>query len=284
MRRRLAFVLVLVAACSAFGASKDDPASDVKAKNDASASGNVADAGDGGASPEEDAALPPGGKYALHFDGGGYVEVPDLDMPKEFTIEAWMNPDHNGLDSEQDIIAKDRSGDSSTQCRLAYRADNSLYFQASTSDGKSHGYTDSSNTRLLSSSQKPGSGTWVHVAVTKKDDKTSVLYINGKVEKQITLDADFAIPTNSDVHFRIGGRYAPDSDAVEDGFIGAIYGVRVWDFARTADQILNTMSSSAAGIQGLIADYQFTEGSGTSVASTTNDHPATIHNASWQRR
>lgn len=282
--RSLALALVLVAGCTSFsttGAPTSDDAGAV-VHHDAAApteqeAGAVPDASP---DPTGDA----GPDFALDLKGSGFVDVPSLEIPTTFTLEAWILPSVSEPGREQDILAKDRNGDSTAQCRLVIRADNTIYFNGADSNGNSHGLTTGgNNTRNLATSKPITLGVWTHVAVTKQGTVMQ-LFINGDSVSTVTIDAAFAFPSN-DVHFRIGARNdsGTNNDNPDSTFVGSIDDVRVWSIARSASDIQATMHAGAlpAGTGGLVADFPFSEGSGSVTASSTGTYSGTLTGGHW---
>jgi hypothetical protein len=273
--RRLVIMLAPVVACESFVAGTTPAAGPDGGTLREGASSPDAGTGSADSGAQKD--------YALQMNGDDYVDVPDLELTQDFTLEAWIRPAANDLAREQDIVSKDRNSDSSTQCRLVLRADNSIYFNAADASGSSHGLTDSGTVRKLASAAIDLER-WTHVAVTKHGT-TVTLLIDGKTVSQVPLTSDFAIPVNRDVHFRIGARYAAGSDAADSTFLGAVDDVRVWNLARTEAEIQAAMKTvPPPSTTGLVALFPFAEGMGTTSASATGKYPATLVGGVWVPR
>lgn len=279
MRRLAGVALVAVVGCTPFAAGQTSMPDDVDASTDAAAKDNTPDASRPSVDGGGDVDAGPGTDYAIHLGGDAYADVAGLAIPQNFTLEAWIHPVANDLAREQDIFAKDRSGAGGIQCRLVLRDDNSLYFNAADAQGLSHGFSDGSFNRQLTS-PPIDLDVWTHVAVTKQGVTTALL-VNGKIVKQIALDTDFVIPPVADVNFRIGARYAANGNGADSTFLGAIDDVRIWNFARTEAEIQSTMHSAPASLEGLVASYAFPEGTGTSSQSVPASYPATLVGATW---
>jgi hypothetical protein len=105
---------------------------------------------------------------------------------------------------------------------------------------------------------------WLHVAATY-DGRTMRAYLNG-VEKGSRQPTDVLATTPTNVRIA----YSLHTDAHFDGILDE---VRVWNIARTADEIKNNMSVRLMGNEPwLIAYWRFDEGSGTVAYDSSTRH------------
>ncbi len=116
--------------------------------------------------------------------------------------------------------------------------------------------------------------TWYHAAATYNGKKWQ-LYLNGILEAELNVGQT---PRNDSIqHAAIAS--ALDSTGVPDGFfVGALDEVRIWNYARPAQQIRDGMrqqipASAAAAASGLVACWQLNEGSGTNIANSVSQGP-----------
>lgn len=111
--------------------------------------------------------------------------------------------------------------------------------------------------------------TWYHVACVRDDQLTTStgrLYVNGVLETSITT---FPMQAASDVNNFIG---FSAGDTVNGGFNGVVAEMRVWNTARTQEEIVANMNRRLAGTEpGLWHYWPLNEGSGSIVA----DHATT---------
>src|SRR5262249_53123615 len=123
-------------------------------------------------------------------------------------------------------------------------------------------------------------GQWYHVAGTWNSlNREYRLYVNGVLDG-VGVQYGNGINPSSSTTFKIG-REAAGADRP---FHGQIDEVRVWNIARTGDDIQGTMNQSVAGNEaGLVADYQFDEGAGTTTADKTANHNdgTLVNNPTW---
>jgi hypothetical protein len=123
-------------------------------------------------------------------------------------------------------------------------------------------------------------GEWHHIAMVWDG-------LNGQRRSYVdgvqTLSANFTPAMPSDM-----GNYPLSIGAVQTGtsrnMAGNIRDVRIWNTARTAQQIQDNFNSELQGNEaGLVANYKLREGSGTIANdSSTNNYDGSIANGVWQ--
>lgn len=158
-----------------------------------------------------------------------------------FTVEAWVNRSSTG---HLHTIISNYSG----SYPLLFRIDNDKI-----------GLNVNSAVSVQGSSTIPV-GVWTHLAGTY-DGSNIRVYVNGELEG-VTAHSSPLQAANSPL--RIGGGIANNTEY----FLGSIADVRLWDRAKSAEEIKAQMQDILDGTEsGLVANYQFNEGSG---ATTTN--------------
>ena len=203
---------------------------------DGSGSGNVLTLG-GSASPEaSDPVLinPPGTAMSLNGTSEYVQVVPTLLDGQALTFEAWIN---TSTVARQDIIT---TGNPDAAGEGAY-----LYVDAT---GKL-GFQVTSGTPV-SSSDLIADGQWHHVAATMAGDGSVTLYIDGVAVGTGNVGA-YAVTDGRTV---IGaGSYAGGTTG--GYFNGQIADARIWDIARTADDVAATMNERLSGDEYGLAGY-----------------------------
>lgn len=227
--------------------------------DEAEAGGAVQDVG-------VDAPCPTGGK-ALSFNGTSRVDIPGTSLPignSPRTVEMWISPatiatpawsaDHTVFEhGTGDLHAFALDMDVFPKMELYVNpAANSFFFDTGIAQA-----------------------TWFHVATTYDGATTTHAYVNGADKGTKTLTGQLASTTST---LSVGGTSG------NHNFIGAIDEVRVWNVARTAAQIQQTMSVRLTGNEaGLVGYWRFDEGTGTTVrdSSTKGISGTFVGAASW---
>ncbi|MFA6470216.1 MAG: LamG-like jellyroll fold domain-containing protein [Bacteroidota bacterium] len=178
---------------------------------------------------------------SLLFDGSDdYVSIADanaLDMTTTYTLEAWIKP--NGFSSMAGIISKYHSNGANG------------YFIRLSNDPP---FTGIRFDEFESASGILSAGNWYHIAAVNNNG-TRTLYVNGN---SVSISGGpFTTNSNSD-HVAIGsdfgGRY----------FNGVIDEVRIWNVARTQQEIQDNMNLPFTSAQsGLVGYWQLNAGTGT---------------------
>lgn len=169
----------------------------------------------------------------LNFYGAkAATDNPVLADPVQFTIEGWIKMSYNG--GLMGIFGQ--IGDA-----MVFVENNELVFMVESDDRVSTPWLYN--------------GQWIHVAGVANSTDMSLL-VNGEVvaSEPITTGSQFSNPNAS---FAIGG----DVTTGDDPFIGSMDELRVWDIARTQEEIQNNMFSTVTGEPvNLISYFQFNEG------------------------
>jgi uncharacterized protein (TIGR02145 family) len=212
--------------------------------------------------------------YSIDFDGvNSFVEIPDtdnLDMNlSDFTIEAWvLNRNEN---DEKYIIGK--------------------------MDGTRNGYglVKNQDGRLISTFRKEGIysdavinvvsdpielNIWYHVTGVLDRDVGAKLYINGELADEVFDTKLENIQINNSEILAVGKLYGYGAITPFDGLIDD---VKIWNFARTSDQVLTSfLTSTQESEDGLVGYWNFNEGSGNSLQDLSgNNNNGTINGAVW---
>jgi len=105
---------------------------------------------------------------------------------------------------------------------------------------------------------------WHHAAATY-DGQTWALYLDGQLNRSLTLSSPF-LPRSDSIQRTALGSALNSSGTPAGYFSGRIDEARVWNVARTSNEIATGMSQALTGSQqGLLARFGLDEGSGTTV-------------------
>jgi len=196
---------------------------------------------------------------ALEFDGNDdYVEIADnnsLDLTNNYTIEVWIKPEvFHRLGG---IVSKYQGADAKG------------YYLRLLPDSP---YTGLNFDGMKTNAGILEAGKWYHVAALN-DNGTRKLYLNGELQN-LSGTANTIQSNNNELtigvdYFKTSGRY----------FEGEIDEVSIWNTALTQQQIRDNMHRTLTGNEsGLVAYWQFNEGSGTSIAEGINGNDGTLTN------
>jgi len=109
--------------------------------------------------------------------------------------------------------------------------------------------------------------TWTHIAVTYFYDSSLCVYINGTLAYHTSATGTIYRDSSN---LRIGARV--DSNYFEP-CSGLIDEVRIWDRARSADEIATTMRQDLTGPEpGLVGYWKFSESAGSAIANDSSQY------------
>ncbi len=219
-------------------------------------------------------AFAPYAQAALSFNDGNYVRVEDsasLDITDQITLEAWIYKTWNGEDWNI-ILSKPWDGDWNPwhvyRMGLTYAGNVPKY--ALCTFALTGGIAGVQGTSVIPDN------TWTHIACTY-DGSMMTIYVNGTLEGSVAASGN--INTNNQP-FIIGKNLL---NSWNDWF-GYIDDVRVWNIARTHQEIQENMNRRLIGNeQGLVGYWKFDEMSGTTANdSSGNGNTGTlIGNPAW---
>ncbi len=189
-----------------------------------------------------------------------YVSIPHDESLSlsTFTVEAWVNPSQIKGDW-QPLVTKESSNGGQRNYGL-FIAPNEMrvLFSFLASNGSTWIYDYSQSSLVFNQ--------WNHIAMTY-DGSSLNFYLNGDLDK--SLDA-IATPIQNTEPLKIG-----KENSVFNPFSGEIDEVRIWNIARTAEEIQANYAQELTGNEtGLVGYWQFNEGTGhtvTDLSSNNND-------------
>jgi hypothetical protein len=218
--------------------------------------------------------VPPAGSGGLYFNGvDDYVtfgEAPSLGLTT-FTLETWFKPEGDfgqtastgvGGVSGYPLIAKGRGESDRTNVDCNY------FLGIRASDGVL--VADFEDIELGTNIPVTGrtsveAGQWQHAAVTF-DGSEWKLYLNGNLEA--TRDAGGLLPRADSIqHASLAS--ALNSEGTPAGFFqGFLDESRIWNVARSQEEIRASLDFEVASESGLLARFAMTEDSGSTLTST----------------
>ena len=198
-------------------------------------------------------------RSALEFDGADdYVEIPYQQAlnPDQFTISCWVKVTSGQGSYRSPITSRD---DSPIGGYILYAGEDNKW-QAWIGDGSSYQTVVGPDVAM---------NQWTHVAATY-DDSTLFLYVNG--EQVGNLPTSFAANNNRPLRIGAGATERPANYL----FNGQIDDVRIWDRARSADDIQADMNRRLSGTEpGSVGYWHFEGGRATDYSGNGAD--GTVH-------
>jgi len=197
---------------------------------------------------------------ALFFNGvNQYVQVDPLydTPPGALTVEAWLYP--ADLDYNEFI----------------YHGDNGEFQMGFNNSNLWFGVKLSNHNWYSASAPSPQLNTWQHVCGVWVSGGSLKLYVNGNLIQSIPTPPALQL-------FDPGSGYLPSFGALNrqsNFFQGKLDEIRIWNVARTTQQIRENMHLILAdGEPGLIGYWQFNDGSGNFTEDHGSNHDGTLKN------
>lgn len=217
--------------------------------------------------------VPAAGSGGLYFDGiadhVGLGDAADLKL-STFTLETWFKRETPGVAANTGalvaipLIAKGRDQAEGTTLDMNY------FLGIRQSDGvlvaDFEGGTGT-NVPVAGSTVIPY-GAWQHAACVF-DGTQWKLYLNGNLEA--TVSANGVTPRMDSIQHASIATAMNSSGLSVGAFGGFMDEVRIWNTARSAEEIRATCNSEITSTTGLVARWAMTEGTGTSVTSTSGN-------------
>jgi len=203
---------------------------------------------------------------ALDLDGtNDYVAAGEAALGGSITVECWIKPENIDVNWSGFVCKNNKKADGEGVFWLG---------QHSTAGVVRFGiYLTGSNateTALDTDGAVLSNDSWYHVAATY-DGNYQKIYINGSLVKT-SADRNTVLPSGTS-EYRIGLSTA-------SYFNGIIDEVRIWNTARTADEIADNMERELVGNESdLVAYYKMSNGSGTTLTdNSSNSNTGTLTN------
>jgi len=195
---------------------------------------------------------------ALNFDGvDDNIQLTHFDRPTVFTLEAWVK--NSTMVNDGDIVSWSNSG--GTYSAEFLQTDDSVY------------YAEWSDPNWCTSyGANISDGNWHHIAIVRNGDGTNNLSVYKDGQLQGTNTVNCYGQTND---LRIG---AENYTTIQRFYSGSLDELRIWNYARTQNEIKQQMNSSMTGTEtGLIINYTFNQGvangNNSSVGTLTDSGP-----------
>ena len=182
---------------------------------------------------------------SLHFDGEGWIDIQGTPLTgdPDFTIETWFYSESTSM------------GCSGNFRRLFGLGGNDSRFEVGECSGNMAVFYFQPNSLNQITSTQIRDNAWHHVAATKQGNEVRLYLDCEEIFTSTDIDVDFG----TDPIFRVG-RW-PGGPAPNENWLGEMDNFRVWDYARTLDEIDQTKNCPLEeGTPGLLVNYDFEEG------------------------
>jgi hypothetical protein len=204
------------------------------------------------------------------FNKKGFIALPLNNLFNSLpglTVEAWVYPLDN---NNSGVVSKWQSSDITSSFNLSKGLD--------VNNGKFHFNVKAENNGITCLVLAPNAAPlnkWTHYAGTF-DGRTSRLYENGVLVATVTAASDIIIAANPTRKVLIGKLAEERSDYM---FNGSIDDVRIWNYARTDEQIKNNYNKTLSPQPGLITYLKLDGNSADS--SGNNIHGVITDTVNW---
>ncbi|MES2594544.1 MAG: Ig-like domain-containing protein [Verrucomicrobiota bacterium] len=233
---------------------------------------------------------------ALYFDGvndyvtmGTALELGVGGPPANgMTLECWFRKEGAGVTSSSGsggvagvpLFGKGRgeSDGSNLDCDYFFGITTGGLLVADFETYPATGLTAGQNYPITATNTPISNGVWNHVAVTY-DGPTATwkMYLNGAVVGTTTAAAGARPRYDSIQHFGIGTAMT-STGAREGAFAGTIDEVRVWNYARSSEEIAVMKDLAILTAPGLVGRFGLNEGTGTTTSSSAGVTAGTLTN------
>ncbi|PZT57523.1 LamG-like jellyroll fold domain-containing protein [Paenibacillus silvae] len=202
--------------------------------------------------------------YALNFNGSSRITFGRdvMNVANTLTLEFWMNTTSSDYSTYRSVVSN-RDGSSATanyEVGSIVNSGNMFFYNGTVYD---MGY-------------KPPLNTWIHIAY-KLVNNTLEFYVNGTLSKTV---AGVTLGRATSMDFAIG---AISSGGIQP-YIGKLDDVRLWNTAKSSDEILNNYKKNLSGTEdGLIGYFPFEEGVGSQTINKKSGSTlvGTINSPAW---
>lgn len=219
----------------------------------------------------------------LTFNGtSDYISVPDsLSLQiSPYTVEVWMKPTGSktaGSRGAWSAMWRGILGKPGRNFHIWLRASGQIHHRFHTDKDWNHGISDTPNDSIKWLQ-------WNHVAITN-DGNTAKTYINGELQVEGETEGTLIIDKTP--------LYIATADLDGKGelpqycdyFKGKLADIRIWNMARSPEEINSLMDKQLQGNEpGLVAYWPLNQGSGTTATDGTgNGNSGTIHGGTWEQ-
>jgi hypothetical protein len=192
-----------------------------------------------------------------------------------FTLELWFRRDGpgigtdtgtSGLTAAVPLITKGRAQQDASNVDMNYFLGLNGNFLAADFEEGAGGATPGLN-HPVTGAISINSGVWYHAAATYDGTKWR-LYVNGQLDTESTVGQP---PRADSIQHAAIGSALTSTGAASGFFDGIVDEVRIWNYARSQQQIQENLNLEIAGGPGLLGRWSFNEASGSLVVDNSGN-------------
>lgn len=210
--------------------------------------------------------------YALRFDGvNGYVNIGtwvQAALTNGLTMECWVKI-NGSTGQSQTVMSNFDGGGIGFQYDVATTPKRfSAMMHINGSYQTAWSWTDVVFNR------------WYHLAYTYNGNQLN-FYVNGNNEGVINATGNILPPTTG-APFLIGGNPNGTAPAPTEWLNGCVDDIRIWNIARTQQQIQDSMKRFLKGTEaGIVGNWKGVDGTGTTLTATAGANGTLVGGVSW---
>lgn len=205
---------------------------------------------------------------------GGYIQIPDNHVynfgTNDFTTEGWIRPTKPG----PLFGRKGTAGGSSADAGFLFQVNENGIISLVTDNGFGYYLVNSRNTNAFD-------GRWHHIAGVRQNGVITIYFDGQPIDSTVSNSLPSPLNVSNDLNLLIGS--VEQNQQKYRNLYGTIADVRIWNVARSRDQIKgHMMSSPSTESTGLIGLWPLTTSEANDISKTANSGQL-VGDTSWSK-